>query len=43
MLYALDATPPDLGDASKPTVEAAMKGHVLAKARLVGTYQKGDR
>ena len=40
-LYALDKP---LGDVRKPTkaqVEAAMKGHVLAHAELVGTYQKG--
>ena len=39
-LYALDAA---LGDLVKPTkakLEAAMKGHVLAQAELVGTYQK---
>jgi Raf kinase inhibitor-like YbhB/YbcL family protein len=41
-LYALDAVPPDLGNAGKAALEAAMKGHVLAEARLVGTYQKGD-
>jgi hypothetical protein len=31
---------PDLGAAAKPRLEAAMKGHVLAQAELVGTYQK---
>ena len=41
-LYALDVAPPDLGNAGKPALEAAMKGHILAEARLVGTYQKGD-
>jgi len=40
-LYALDRVLPDLGDASKADVEAAMKGHVLARAELVGTYEKG--
>jgi Raf kinase inhibitor-like YbhB/YbcL family protein len=39
-LYALDAVLPDLGAATKAQVEAAMKGHVLAHAELVGTYQK---
>jgi Raf kinase inhibitor-like YbhB/YbcL family protein len=39
-LYALDSVLPDLGDASKADVEAAMKGHVLAHAELVGTYEK---
>jgi Raf kinase inhibitor-like YbhB/YbcL family protein len=39
-LYALDA---DLGDLKQPTkaaLEQAMEGHILAKAELVGTYQK---
>lgn len=39
-LYALDSTLPDLGAATKAQVEQAMKGHVLATAELVGTYQK---
>jgi len=39
-LYALDTLLPDLGPATKAEVEAAMKGHVLAQAELVGTYQK---
>ncbi len=39
-LYALDTVLPDLGAATKPKVEEAMKGHVLARAELVGTYQK---
>jgi Raf kinase inhibitor-like YbhB/YbcL family protein len=41
-LYALDTTL-DLKRASKPEIEQAMKGHVLASAELIGTYQKGDR
>jgi Raf kinase inhibitor-like YbhB/YbcL family protein len=41
-LYALDTTL-DLSDATKADLQAAMKGHVLAAAELVGTYQKGDR
>ena len=41
-LYALDVTL-DLTRASKPEIELAMKGHVLADAELIGTYQKGDR
>jgi Raf kinase inhibitor-like YbhB/YbcL family protein len=40
-LYALDTALPDLGAASKATVEKAMHGHVLAEAHLMGTYQKG--
>ncbi|HJS57258.1 MAG TPA: YbhB/YbcL family Raf kinase inhibitor-like protein [Vicinamibacteria bacterium] len=39
-LYALDAVLPDLGAATKAEVETAMKGHVLAHAELVATYQK---
>ena len=39
-LYALDVKLGDLGEATKAEVEAAMKGHVLAQAELVGTYQK---
>lgn len=41
-LYALDTTL-DLTQPSKADLLAAMKGHVLADAELVGTYQKGDR
>ncbi len=40
-LYALDAVLGDLGQTTKAKLEAAMKGHVLAQAELVGTYQKG--
>ena len=39
-LYALDVVLPDLGTAAKVRVEAAMKGHVIAQAELIGTYQK---
>ncbi|HXE58026.1 MAG TPA: YbhB/YbcL family Raf kinase inhibitor-like protein [Gemmatimonadales bacterium] len=39
-LYALDAVLPDLGRAGKAQVERAMEGHVLARAELVGTYQR---
>ncbi len=40
-LYALDAVLPDLGKPAKAALEKAMKGHVLAEAQLVGTYQRG--
>jgi hypothetical protein len=40
-LYALDVVLPDLGAATKAQLETAMKGHVLATAELMGTYQKG--
>ena len=39
-LYALDRALPDLHRPSKAQLEAAMKGHVLGEARLMGTYQK---
>ena len=39
-LYALDVVLPDLGPAAKARVEAAMHGHVIANAELMGTYQK---
>jgi Raf kinase inhibitor-like YbhB/YbcL family protein len=41
-LYALDTVLPDLGRATKAQLLDAMKGHVLAEAQLVGTYQKGS-
>jgi Raf kinase inhibitor-like YbhB/YbcL family protein len=40
-LYALDTTLPAKA-LSKADVESAIKGHVLAQAELIGTYQKGD-
>lgn len=42
-LYALDVVLPDLGSATKAELERAMQGHVLARAELVGTYQKRGR
>jgi hypothetical protein len=39
-LYALDTVLPDLGRPIKSQVEKAMEGHVLARAELVGTYQR---
>ena len=41
-LYALDITF-DLRGATKSQIERAIRGHVLANAELIGTYQKGDR
>ncbi len=38
-LYALD-TVLDLGTPTKKQLEDAMKGHILAKAELVGKYEK---
>jgi len=42
-LYALDAVLGDLGAVTKPGLLEAMKGHVLAEAQLMGTYQKSGR
>jgi len=39
-LYALD-TVLDLKNPNKPQLEAAMKGHILGQAELIGTYSKG--
>jgi hypothetical protein len=39
-LYALDMVLGDLATPDKPKLEAAMHGHVIASAQLLGTYQK---
>lgn len=39
-LYALDTVLPDLEQPTKAQLEAAMQGHVLASAELVGFYQR---
>ena len=39
-LYALDALLSLSPGATKPQFEAAMKGHLLAEAQLMGTYRK---
>jgi Raf kinase inhibitor-like YbhB/YbcL family protein len=39
-LYALDVVLPNLDQATKASVEGAMKGHILAETQLVGTCQK---
>ena len=42
-LYVLDTVLENLNSPSKTQVEAAMQGHVIAQAELVGTYKKtGD-
>ena len=41
-LYALDCVLPDLRFPTKPVLEEAMRGHVLAEAQLIGTYIKGQ-
>jgi len=42
-LYALDTVLGDLGRPTQAALEQAMAGHVLARAELVGTYQKKRR
>jgi Raf kinase inhibitor-like YbhB/YbcL family protein len=42
-LYALDVMLGGLEHPTKAQVEIAMKGHVLAHAELVGTYEKAGR
>ena len=39
-LYALDTVLPDLGQPTKERLLKSMKGHVLAQAELVGTYER---
>jgi hypothetical protein len=39
-LYALDTVLPDLGRTTKSALLAAMAGHELARAELMGTYFK---
>ncbi len=39
-LYALDAVLPDLGSPTKAKLVDAMKGHILAEAQVMGTYEK---
>lgn len=39
-LYALDTVLDEIPKATKAVVEAAMQGHVLARAELVGTFAK---
>jgi Raf kinase inhibitor-like YbhB/YbcL family protein len=42
-LYALDTMLGDLGAATKSDVEAGMRGHILAQAELMGTYQRDKK
>jgi len=42
-LYALDTVLPDLHQPAKTKLEAAMEGHVLVKAELIGTYEKAPK
>ena len=40
-LYALDVVLPPLARPDKSALEKAMQEHILARAELIGTYQKG--
>jgi len=42
-LYALDIVLPDRGALTKAELERATSGHVLARAELIGTYEKQRR
>jgi len=42
-LYALDTALEGLKRPTKGQVEAAMKGHILEQAELIGTYEKSSR
>jgi Raf kinase inhibitor-like YbhB/YbcL family protein len=41
-LYAVDALLGDLGEATKGDLETAMRGHILERAELVGTYERAE-
>jgi len=40
VLYALDTVLTGMHKPDKSQVERAMKGHIIARAELVGTYEK---
>jgi Raf kinase inhibitor-like YbhB/YbcL family protein len=42
-LYALDTRLPEQGDVHKGDLEHAMQGHILARAELIGRFQKSGR
>jgi len=42
-LYALDVELNDLKTPTKADLEAAMRGHILASAQLVGTYERPSK
>lgn len=39
-LYALDTVLPDMNRPTKVRLEAAMHGHIVSRAEIVGTYQR---
>ncbi|MGZ6126009.1 MAG: YbhB/YbcL family Raf kinase inhibitor-like protein [Myxococcales bacterium] len=43
VLFALDKALGDLGTPDRRKLERAFSGHLLAKAELMGTYQKGKK
>ena len=43
VLYALDTVLEDLGEPTRQKLERAIAGHLLAKAELMGTYEKGKK
>jgi len=42
-LYALDVVLKLAAKATKPQIESAMKGHILAETQLIGTYVRAGR
>jgi Raf kinase inhibitor-like YbhB/YbcL family protein len=42
-LYALDDALPDLNEPRKADLEKTLRGHVLAEAQVIGTYQKAGK
>ena len=42
-LYALDVVLPDLRRPTRSKLESEMDGHILARAELIGTYEKGKK
>lgn len=42
-LYAIGTILPDLHRPTKAQLEAAMEGHIVARAELIGTYEKGSQ
>jgi Raf kinase inhibitor-like YbhB/YbcL family protein len=39
-LYALDIVLEELNEPTRAVIEAAMEGHIIAQAELIGTFQK---
>jgi hypothetical protein len=39
-LFALNVVMPDLGRVTRDQLLAAMEGHIVAEAQLIGTYEK---